>query len=225
MQKTVVISLGGSLIAPGDIDSVFLDNFRKTVERYVRKGHNFVIICGGGSTARKYQESLRKLIGNDEEALDWIGIEATRLNASLVNRLFGRHSESEIITDPTKKITSKKPVLVASGWKPGRSTDYDAVLLAKQLKADSVINMSNVDYVYDKDPRRYNNVKKIRSMPWKAFINIVGTEWKAGLNAPFDPIAAREARISGIKAIIIGKKLSNLENLLDGKNFNGTVIG
>jgi len=62
-------------------------------------------------------------------------------------------------------------------------------------------------------------------MSWKAFINIVGTEWKAGLNAPFDPIAAKEAQSSGIKAIIIGKRLNNLENLLDGKNFNGTVIG
>lgn len=225
MPETVILSLGGSLIAPGEIDVLFLDNFRKTVERYVRKGHNFVIICGGGNTARKYQEALRNLMGNDEEALDWIGIDATRLNASLVQRMFGRHSETAIITDPTEKISSKKPVLIASGWKPGRSTDYDAVLLARQFKAGSVINMSNVDYVYDRDPKKYNNVKKIKAMSWKAFINIVGTEWKAGLNAPFDPIAAKEAQSSGIKAIIIGKRLNNLENLLDGKNFNGTVIG
>ena len=84
--------------------------------------------------------------------------------------------------------------------------------------------MSNVDYVYDKDPRKFRNAKKLEKIKWKEYIKMAGTKWKAGMNLPFDPIAAKEAQKSKIKACIIGKDLSNLENLLGNKNFKGTII-
>ncbi len=212
------------MIVPGEVDIDFLLKFVKIVEKFIKKNYRFVIVCGGGSIARKYQVALRKSIGNNQKALDWIGIEATILNAALLKLLFRHHSEKFIVSNPTTKIISSKKIIIASGWKPGWSTDYDAVLLAKQFKADKVINMSNVDYVYDKDPRKNKSAKRIKNVCWSHYRKIIGSKWKAGLNAPFDPVAAKEAEKLKLNVFIIGKNLKNFENLVNGKKFRGTFI-
>ena len=84
--------------------------------------------------------------------------------------------------------------------------------------------MSNINYVYDRDQKKNKNEKKIRNICWKHYRKISGNKWKAGLNKPFDPIAAKEAEKSGLKVIVIGKNLSNFENLLNNRKFEGTVI-
>ncbi len=225
MAKIVVLSLGGSLIFPQDLDRNFLNDFKNTIQKYIKKGFKFVIICGGGKLARTFQgvASKNKKLSNEE--LDWLGIHATKINAFIVKSIFGDYAENFVINDPTKKFIFKKNVAVASGWKPGWSTDYDAVLLAKSLKAKEVINMSNVDFVYGKDPKKFKDAKKIEKMKWNDFFKLVGGKWKAGMNAPFDPIAAKEAKKSKIKVMVVGRELKNLENLLEGKKFKGTVIG
>ena len=223
-MKTAVLSLGGSLIFPDDLDKKFLMNFKKVIEKYIKQNHRFVIICGGGKLARNMQEvaSKSRKLGNNE--LDWIGIHATIINAHLLKSVFGSNANENVITNPNERIQFKKNIAVAAGWKPGWSTDYDAVLLAKNLGIKEVINMSNVDYVYDKDPRKYENANKILKTSWKNYSRLISSKWKAGMNSPFDPIASREARKSKIKAYIIGKDLKNLDSLLSGKKFNGTVI-
>ena len=212
MPKTIVLSLGGSLIFPKGVDIEFLKNFRKTIEKYVRKGHKFVIICGGGKIARELQQAASKVSKLTDEELDWLGIYATRLNALL------------IIADPNGKINFQKNIIIAAGWKPGWSTDYDAVLFAKNLGIKEILNMSNVDYVYDKDPKKYKDARKIESISWNDFSKLINQKWKAGMNVPFDPIAAKEAKKLSMSVNIIGKNLKNLGNLLDGKKFKGTII-
>ncbi|HLC49949.1 MAG TPA: UMP kinase [Candidatus Nanoarchaeia archaeon] len=224
MQKTFIISLGGSLIVPDKIDAVFLNKFKVLIEKYSKKGFKFVIICGGGKLARNLQAAASKVIKLSNEELDWIGIHATKLNASLLRHLFGKNVHDAIISNPNDKIKTKKSIIIASGWLPGWSTDFDAVLLAKNFKISNVVNMSNVDYVYDKDPRKFRNAKKIEHMKWDDMSKLIGTKWKAGMNAPFDPIAAKKAKQLKIKANIIGKDLKNLENLLNNRKFRGTVI-
>ena len=223
-MKTIVLSLGGSLIVPDKIDADFLKNFKKTIGNYIRKDNKFVIYCGGGSVARKYQEAASRIAKMNTEDLDWLGIHATRLNAHLLKTLFKNDAEEIIVKDPTKNIKLSKKILIAAGWKPGWSTDYDAVLLAKNLGVNTIINMSNINYVYDKDPKRFKDAKKIEKISWNDYRKISGSKWKAGLNLPFDPVAAKEAHKCKIKAIVIGKNLKNFENLLNNKKFNGTII-
>lgn len=224
MPKTFVISLGGSLIFPGKLDKNFLINFKKTILKYVNKKHNFVIICGGGKLARNFQQaaSKRKKLSNRE--LDWLGIKATKINAYSLKSIFGSNADNSIITNPNSKITFKKNIVIAAGWKPGWSTDYDAVLLAKNLGVKEIINMSNVGYVYDKDPRQHKNTRKIKKINWQNYGKLISQKWKAGMSAPFDPVAAREAKKSKMKVYVIGRDLRNLENLLNGKKFRGTII-
>ena len=223
-MKTIVLSLGGSLIVPKSVDTNFLKNFKRTIENYIKKDYRFVIYCGGGKLARLYQEVASKIIKLSDENLDWLGIHATRLNANLLKILFKDNAEQIIINDPAKKIKFDKKILIAAGWKPGWSTDYDTVLLAKNLKIKIIVNMSNVDYVYDKDPTKFKDAKKIEKISWQNYRKISGSKWKAGLNLPFDPVAAKEAQRSKIKVIVIGKSLKNFENLLNNKKFNGTMI-
>ena len=215
------------MIVPGEIDISFLKRFRSLILKHAVK-NKFIIICGGGSIARKYQTAAREIAEVDKDELDWVGITATKLNTQLVKSIFGKFACKDIISDPTKKIDAKKikeNVMLASGWKPGWSTDYDSILIAEQTGAETVINLTNVDYVYDKDPRKYRDAKPIRKISWKDFRALVGGEWKPGLNLPFDPIAAKEAEKSKIKvAIINGNNLKNLENIFKEKEFIGTQI-
>ncbi|MDP6547841.1 MAG: UMP kinase [Candidatus Woesearchaeota archaeon] len=224
MKKTIIISLGGSLIVPEDVDSKFLRNFKKIIEKYIKKGYKFVIFCGGGKTARNYQKAVSEIVKSDNVSLDWIGIKATEINALLIKTIFSKNSEDEIIKNPLKKIKFRNKILIAAGWKPGCSTDYDAVLLAKNLKIKTIVNMSNIDYVYNKDPRKYKDAKKIKNIEWKKYRKISGNKWKAGLNLPFDPVASKEAEKSKVNVFIIGKNLRNFEKLLNGRDFKGTVI-
>lgn len=224
MPKTFVVSLGGSLIFPDRLDSNFLNNFKKTILKYVQKKNRFIVICGGGKLARNFQQAASKRKKLSSKELDWLGIKATKINAYSLKSVFGANAHNSIVTNPNSKIAFKKSIAIAAGWKPGWSTDYDAVLLAKNLGIREVINMSNVNYVYDKDPRKHKDAKKIEKINWQNYSKLVNKKWKAGMNAPFDPVAAKEARKSNIKVSIIGKDLKNLENLLNGKKFNGTVI-
>jgi uridylate kinase len=224
MEKTIIISLGGSVIVPDKIDVRFLKKLKKIIEKFAKKGYRSVIICGGGKTARDYQKAASKIVKPNNEDLDWLGVHATRLNAHFIKILFGNIAEDVVVNDPTLKIKFNKKILVAAGWKPGWSTDYDAVLLAKNLKAGTIINMSNIDFVYDKDPKKFKDAKKIKSISWKRYRKISGDKWKAGLNLPFDPVAAKEAEKLKLKVIIIGKNLRNFESLLSKKKFEGTVV-
>lgn len=222
-----VLSVGGSLVVPKEgIDTKFLKDFKKLVVAQVKKGRRFVIVVGGGMTCRNYQKAAKVLGELTRDDLDWLGIHATRLNGHLLRTVFRDIAHLAMIKDPTKpKIKWTEPVLVAAGWKPGWSTDYVATRLAKRFGAKVLLNLSNIDYVYDKDPNKFSDAKKIKNISWKNFRKIVGNEWDPGMNAPFDPVASRLADQCGLKVVVVnGKKIKNLENFLSGKKFVGTVI-
>ncbi|HII89343.1 TPA: UMP kinase, partial [Candidatus Woesearchaeota archaeon] len=153
----VVISLGGSLICPDGLDVPFLKKFRALIEDFPEK--KFGIVCGGGKLARNYASGAGEITAVSEKDLDWIGIRSTHLHAEVVRALFDDFAYPEIIVNPTKKLRTKKMILVAGGWKPGWSTDYDAVLSAHALHIPLLINMTNVDYVYGKNPKKFKNAK------------------------------------------------------------------
>ncbi|MDD5086893.1 MAG: UMP kinase [Candidatus Nanoarchaeia archaeon] len=224
MEKIIVISLGGSIIVPNEINVEFLKGFKRLINDFVEKGNKAIIVCGGGNTARKYQSAAGKISNLRNDDLDWMGIHTTRLNAQLVKTLFLKNVHEVVIHNPNDKIDFKEKILIAAGWKPGWSTDYDAIRLAHNFNVKTVLNVSNVPYVYDKPPKENHDAKPIKNMSWKELRNLVGDKWDPGLSAPFDPIAAKEGEKLGIKVIVLGTDLKNLENYLNGKEFNGTVI-
>lgn len=224
-NKKIVMSLGGSLIVPDEIDVEFLNLFIKTVKDYISQGFSFLIITGGGKTCRKYNDSLKQIINPSNEDLDWMGISATRLNAELVRISFGDLAYEKVVLDPDNIPETSKPVIVGGGWKPGNSSDLAAIHSAKSIGASKIINLSNINYVYDKDPRKFPDAKPIEKISWSDFRTLFSEEWNPGANVPFDPTAAKEAESFDYEvAILNGKNIDNLKSYLDGKEFVGTII-
>ncbi|MDP2721003.1 MAG: UMP kinase [bacterium] len=225
MQEPTVISLGGSLIIPDKIDNQFLKSFRDTILKFVTQGHHFIIVAGGGRTTRVYQEAARQVGTVSEEDVDWIGIHATRLNAHLLRTIFREKAHLKVLTHYNEKESLSEPLAIAAGWKPGHSTDYDTVAFAKLYGCHSVINLSDVPYVFDKDPDKFPDAVALEKINWVDFRKIVGDVWTPGDNLPFDPIASKAAQEAGLKVVIMdGHNLQNFENYLEGKEFEGTVI-
>jgi len=225
MKEPIILSLGGSIIVPDKPDHFFLREFKNFIVKNLDK-YRFVIVCGGGKTNSYYNYAATRVSNINDENLDWLGIAATRLNAELIRVIFGDLAEDNVVYDPTKKIDFKKDILVASGWKPGWSTDYDAVELAKQFGAKRIINLTNIEYVYDKDPKKYDDAKVMYELKWSEYKKIIGSKWKPRMNSPFDPIASKLASKLKIKvAILKGTDLRNLEKYINGLQFKGTLIG
>lgn len=209
MERKIVISLGGSLVCPKDLDLNFLKKFKKFILKQVKKKRSFLIVVGGGSLARKYQK-VGRIFKVSNENLDKIGIGATLLNSTLLNAIF-------------EKLKGK--VFFVGGEKPGQSTDLVAVKWAKKLKSKIVLNLTDIDFVYDKDPKKFKKAKPQRKISFDQFLKIVGEKWLPGGNFPFDPIATKMAKKFKIKVVILnGRNFKNLENFLEGKKFLGTEI-
>ena len=190
-----------------------------------------ILVVGGGAPARVYQNAYAEVssqVGVDSanDAADWIGIMATRLNAQLLKAACGSLCQNDVVYNPTVDIDFKGRILVAAGWKPGFSTDNDAVLLAEKLGAKTVVNLSNIEKVYTDDPRKNPDAKPIDTISWQDFRKMVGDDWTPGKNTPFDPIASKKAEECGFKVICAsGKNIQNIKNILDDKDFIGTQIG
>ncbi len=230
-NEMIVISLGGSLIVPGKIDWKFLKQFRKEIINQIEKGKKFIIITGGGDIARKYQDAAGKIADVSRDDIDWIGVHSTRLNAQLIKTIFRKYAHPRINKNPRTKenlmthFENGEKIMVAAGWRPGWSTDYVATVLAERLGARKMLNLSNVKYVYDKDPKKFKNAKKIKKISWADFRLIVGNKWDPGLNAPFDPIASKHAQKIELEVIVTeGQNIKNLKKIFNGKKFEGTII-
>ena len=221
------MSVGGSLIVPDQIDSYFLKSLKTFIDTQTAQGRHFIIIAGGGRTARNYQDAAAEVAELKNEDLDWMGIHATRLNGHLLRTIFRDTAHPQVITNPDEilDLPKNQKVVVAAGYRPGCSTDLRAIQIAQRVGAKKVINLSNIDYVYTADPRTDDTATKIETMSWADFLAIIPKDWDPGLSAPFDPIAAKEADETNIEvAIINGDKPEALTNYLDGKEFIGTLI-
>lgn len=230
-NNIIVISLGGSLIVPRHIDWQFLKKFRELLIRQIKKRKKFIIVTGGGYAAREYQKSACQVTKLTSDDRDWLGIHATRMNAHLIKTIFREYAHPRINKNPRthedlhKHFLKGEKIMIAAGWRPGWSTDYVATILGKRLGAKTIINLSNIKYVCDKDPNKYPDAKPIEKISWSDFRSIVGNKWDPGLNTPFDPVASQLAQKYKMQVIITnGKDLSNLEKCLEEKKFQGTII-
>jgi len=225
----IVISLGGSLIVPnGGIDTVFLSKLNSFIRDRLAENPNrqFFLITGGGATARQYIDAGKAVIGElTDDDLDWLGIHATRLNAHLVRTIFRDIAHPVIIEHYEVILKVEEPLVICSGWKPGWSTDYCATMICEDYGVKELINLSNIEKVYDKDPKQFPDAKPLDQISWGELRSMVGDEWVPGMNAPFDPIASKKAQELGVKvAVMKGNDFENLERYLKDEEFIGTTI-
>jgi uridylate kinase len=225
-KKVIVLSLGGSLIIPNDVDYKFLKEFKKTLLKNTKK-YKFIVVCGGGSLARKYIKALQ-----EERASIHLqglaGISATRTNARFMNYFFHHDSESGIPhkIKHIKKILKKQDIVFcgALNYKTGATSDSNAVEIAAYFKT-YFINLTNVQGLYDKNPKKHKNAKFISNISWKAFYNMASKiAFKPGQHFVLDQSSAKIIMDKKIKTHILGKNMKNLDSFLKGKKFKATII-
>lgn len=225
-MKTIVISLGGSLIIPENVNFTFLDAFKKELRKHY-KNTRFVIVCGGGSIARKYITALKKE-GKSDKELASAGIRTTRMNALFLMQFFGKEANDEIVKDMHQVASNihKNRVVICGAlrYAEDETSDGTAAKLANFLNAD-FINMTNVKGLYTADPRKDKNAKFVSKISWKEFEHVaLAIKFKPGQHFVLDQQAATIIKKHKIKTYIINDNIKNLGNLLKGKRFIGTEI-
>lgn len=226
----IVISVGGSLVAPEKgVNTSFLIKLNAFVRSQLANHPNrqFFLVSGGGTIARHYRDAGREVVGHElsRDDQDYLGIHATKLNAHLIRTIFRDIAHPYILKHYEIIRKVEEPVVIAAGWKPGWSTDYCALLLCEDYGVKSVVNLSNIKQVYEKDPKKFPEALPIDKITWAEFRKIVGDDWSPGLNMPFDPIAAKKAEELGVKVVVLhGEDFENIENYFAGRDFIGTVI-
>jgi len=225
-EKIFVISLGGSVMVPEEIDEQFLKKFQTFILKKVSLGYKFIIITGGGRICRKYNQAAINIVQATTLEQDWLGIETTKLNALLLKTILKKKANPSLL-DARRKIKNfgKYPIIVGCGWEPGCSSDLGAAQTAADFKIKTVVNLSNQNFVYTADPKKDKKATPIIEISWKDYLKLIPSKWASGMNTPFDPVAANVAMKNNLKVIMAnGKNLANLEKILTAKKFKGTTI-
>jgi len=215
----VVLALGGSIIPVEEPEAI------KSIGELLKKcacNIELYIVAGGGKTARDYIKAARSF-GIGEEFLDEIGIAATRLNAMMLKSFIcPRKSIPETIEEAAKM----QPPVVMGGTTPGHSTDAVGAMLASAVKADRFVIATDVDGIYDSDPKKNANAKKYDTISIKELRKMSPDTWnEAGKKSAIDGIACRLIDENKISTYVVnGKDLKSLENAIYGRGFKGTII-
>ena len=225
-MKVIVISLGGSLIVPNEINFSFIEKFKKEIEKNYSKT-KFVIVAGGGSIARKYISALKKENKGERELAN-AGIRATRMNALFLMQFFGKIANSKLPRNMIEvKNDLKKDKIVICGalrYADNETSDGTAAKLAHFLNAE-FINMTNVKGLYTADPKKDKGAKFIPRISWVDFNKITQKiKFSAGQHFVLDQQAAKTIMENRIRTYIIDDKIGNITNIVKGKGFIGTLI-
>ena len=222
-MKTVVVSIGGSVVLSDEADASFLKKLTSLFLR-ISKEYRLFVIVGGGKIARRYIQLGREL-GFDEDTLDQIGIDVTRVNARIITNLLGV-SNKEIPHSTDEAIGFDLPIVVMGGTDPKHSTDQVGAELAEKTDAIRFVNATNVDGIYDKDPNKYKDAQQLKEVSIHHLIAQYGTKWgAAGKNIFMDEPALEIIQRAKIQTFVVnGKRLDQLERALIGQPFDGTTI-
>ena len=225
-KKVIVLSLGGSLIIPDEINVKYLKEFKKTILKNKLK-YKFIVVCGGGSVARKYINALRE-IGLNEKLQSFSGISATRMNARFMSYFFNQ-DQTQGIPDKLKTLKEyvKKYNVVFCGaleYKSHQTSDSTSAQIAQAFKCD-FINLTDVPGLHDKNPKKFKDARFIPEISWKNFDDMAKKiEYKPGQHFVLDQTASKIIMNNKITTYILGEDMKQLDNLLNGKRFIGTKI-
>jgi uridylate kinase len=224
-MTSVVISLGGSIISKERLNLELMEKFSETMKS-ISTYDKFGIVVGGGKLARTYISDLKKYHVNDN-ILDEIGINATRINALAMTTFFD-DVNSKIptnINDAVEMIHNYRYV-VMGGTEPGHTTDTVATLLAERIGAKILINATSVDGVYSSDPKTDKDAKKFSKLSYNEAISLsIKNSTGAGSNVFMDITSLTIAKRAGIKIFVVnGFNLDEYKNIFYNQKCDGTVI-
>ena len=223
----VVVSIGGSVLFRDEEDATYLAALAELL-REVGRSRPLLVTTGGGRTARSYIR-LGRALGLTEVELDELGIDVTRLHARLLAARIGAPCPARpptTVAEAVHELRHASPV-VLGGTEPGHSTDAVAALLAARVRADRLVNATDVDGIYEADPHRHPKARRIDRIGWERFRVMVesGTSTEAGQNFLFDRLGALTLSRARIPLWVVnGRDLANLRAALQGSKFRGSRV-
>jgi uridylate kinase len=224
-MKTVVISLGGSVLIPALEENKIKEYVPVLGE--IAEHHRLFVVVGGGGEARRYIAVARNL-GIDEGTSDEIGILITRLNATLLVAALGDRAYPKVAEchADAKKFAESHKIVVMGGITPGQTTDAVAAVLAERVGASVFINVTSVDGIYSADPKKDKKAKRFATLTSKELLAIVGgTALTAGSNTVLDIVAARIVERSHIPLLVLdGRNAENLSRAIRTGEYSGTIV-
>jgi len=225
-MDAVVISLGGSVLVPGDGDSEYIKDL-STILKELSESMKLFIVCGGGRVARYYINTGRKL-GLSEPKLDELGIASTRMNASLLIAALGESAYPKPAMDIEEAYRAGEAsnIVVMGGTVPGHTTDAVSAMVAEKVGAVRLVNATNVDGIYDSDPKNNPDAKKFDKMTYAQLQGLSsGGHDRAGPNVIFDPKGMGIITKNRIPLLVCnGRNLAALKNAILGNDFEGTFV-
>ncbi len=232
MKSSIVLKIGGSVIYDHSLN-VNQDLLDKLKDWYFRKKgdyHNIVIVVGGGSLSRDLQEKISRHIGG-QEYLHSIGMSVTHTNANLLRAYIG---DPEIVVPQRLGeayellMDSGKSIMVCGGLKVGWSTDMDAAVFADILNESRITKVSNIDYIYDKDPSVVEDATPMKDMTWDEYFKLFNIQEDSthtpNGNIPIDVECARFCKKKEISFWISGGNRIKQASVFEDIMTEGTLV-
>ena len=223
MKKRVVLKLTGSLFDRGaeEVKAV-----AQAIIDALKEVEIPAVVTGGGEAARRYIDFARNL-GADQSTLDELGTDAARINAKLLIVALSRSSYPypPHTLEEAVKASSTGKVVVAGGFQPGQSTNAVAALLAERLSATLLVNATDVEGVYNRDPKRHSDAKLLREVTVAELRRILEGEIYAGTYELMDPLALKIIERSKIPTRIIRCSVEAIGDALRGRDIGTLIVG
>ncbi|DAC53626.1 MAG TPA: UMP kinase [Candidatus Poseidoniales archaeon] len=233
MSPVHIVALGGSLLRPEEAGarSMWMGQLRQLMVHLEGNGRKIGLVVGGGLPAREGIELVNEIIA-DPHRLDEVGIAATRLNATVLQQLLldiGCDVAPSVphTVEEARSLLDDHSIVVMGGTVPGHTTDTVAVKLAAVVHARHCVIATNVSHVFTKDPRHHDDAEALTELTLAELASIVGVgeSLEPGASAVVDPVAVETAIEAGLDlAVLDGRDVSRIDDALDGKPFEGTLI-
>ena len=223
-KPRIVIKLSGSLFN-FDTNSSLLNEYVQLIKK-ISKVYQPVVITGGGKIARFYINLSRRL-GLDESGLDLIGIQVSHLNARLLISGLGEYCyplPPKNLEEISVALLSGL-VIVTGGLYPGQSTNATSALIAERTGATRFYNATDVDGIYDSDPRTNPEANKFEKISVQDCVNILKSEKSmAGTYDLMDLISLKVIERSNLPTVVFKSTVENIEKLVLHNVKMGTEI-
>ena len=223
-KDKIVVKLSGSIFN-FNTDFEILNNYINIIKK-ISELYQPIIITGGGKIARFYI-NLSRSLGFDESGLDLMGIQVSHLNAKLL--IAGLKDLCFPITpknlDEISTAVMTNKIIVTGGLYPGQSTNATSALIAEKIQAVKFFNATDVDGIFNFDPRTNPDAKMYDSISVKECIKILKIENSmAGTYDLMDLISLKVIERSKLPTFVFKSSVDNLEKIiLDGVKI-GTEI-
>ena len=222
--RKVVIKLSGSIFS-SNAKSESIEEYGLMITELNKHVQPFVI-AGGGNIARHYIDLARKL-GSDEASLDLLGIDVSRLNAKLL-----LHSVQSNVYPNIPTTLEEVSIAAETGWPvilgglhPGQSTNATSALVAEKVKAQMFVNATDVNGLYDTDPKINLHAKVLKRVTVDKCLEILGKNSSmAGRYDLMDMVALRIIERSRIPTVILQASVTNIIKVIELDTKIGTRI-